>query len=55
MPVVGFLEGQERHPEFLDCSEAVNSEKIFLEKTDKAFGDAVALRLPYVRYRILDA
>ena len=55
LPVVGVLEGQERQPEFLDRVEAANPEKIFLEDADKAFGDAVALRLPHVRRRILYA
>jgi len=53
LPVVGVLEGQERQPEFLDRVEAANPEKIFLEDADKALGDAVALRLPHVRRRIL--
>ena len=55
LAVVGFLEGQKRQPEFLDGLEAANPEKIFLEDTDKAFGDAVALRLAHVRRRVLDA
>ena len=55
LAVVGFLEGQKRQPEFLDGLEAANPEKIFLEDTDKAFGDAVALRLAHVGRRVLDA
>ena len=53
--VVNFLKGQERQPKLLNRVAAANPEKIFLEDADKAFGDAVALRLPHVRRRILYA
>ena len=53
-PVVGLLEDQERQAEFLDGSDATYPKEIFLKDTDKAFSNAVALRLAHVGRRILD-
>jgi len=49
--VVGLLEGKKRQPQLLDGLGAANPEKIFLEDTDKAFGNAVALWLAHVGCR----
>ena len=42
LPVVGFLEGQERQPKSLDRVEATDPEKIFLEGASKALGNTGA-------------
>jgi len=53
--VVGFLEGLEALPQFLDGLEVPHPEQVFLEDAHETLGDAVALGLAHVGRRVLDS